>query len=291
MDELAPTIAEAVYRRFIDRKTTIFLCGAGQEITESVRAEFEQELTEGVHSYRYEIFYAEDLFDELLIGPGHQDLLSLENILAESVDAVLLIVESIGASAELGSFASNDRLRRKLIVIVDKKYRKSKSFISYGPIRLMQDRKEGEVRYIDFESPEDSFLSIRMLVAKMKNETEKSKGVRNAVQANHFVKSCIYLLEPISREALVGLVKTASNSNASMATALTASALTLLAKRAEVNIRSDGYSLTERGSKSFMGLMSDRHTTYTYDLRAMDAIRTKILNVSLRDKRFDIVVD
>lgn len=290
MDELAPIIADAVYGRYIDLKITVFLCGAGREVEGSVRAEYERALTEDWFSYRYEVFRPEDLFEELLVGPGHQDLLSLENILADSVDAVLLVVESIGAIAELGSFASSDRLRKKLIVVVDKQYRKSKSFINYGPIRLMQDRKEGAVRYIDFANPEETFSSIRRLLEKMKKSTEKSRGVRNAVQAHHFVKSCIYLLEPIPRDSLISLVKTASGFDDNVAVALTTSAMTLLAKRGEVDVRSDGCRLTQMGSKGFMGLISDRHAAYTYNLKIMDSIRIAILNASLRGKRLDKVL-
>ena len=96
LDRLAQRIHDEVYKRLNDNSIAIFLCGAGSESTGSVRAKIEQALT-GLRSwdqYRYDIFYPEDLFDELLSGPEHHDLISLENILADSVDAVVIAIES-----------------------------------------------------------------------------------------------------------------------------------------------------------------------------------------------------
>ena len=80
----------------------------------------------------------EDIFDELLYSSKTKDLLSLEALLAESVDAIVLIPESPGSFAELWAFANDERLRKKMICVVDKKYKKDKSFINQGPLKLVK---------------------------------------------------------------------------------------------------------------------------------------------------------
>ena len=129
LEYIAKQIHEEVYKSFHTYKTTLFLCGAGRSTVGSVRKKIDDILKSEWFSYQYDIFYPEDLFDELLLGPSHHDLISLENILADSVDAVVLVVESYGAVAELGSFVSNNKLRKKLACVVDKRYKKDKSFI------------------------------------------------------------------------------------------------------------------------------------------------------------------
>ena len=129
------------------------------------------------YSYRYDIFRPEDLFGELMSGPHHQDLIALENMLADSVDAVVLAVESWGAVAELGSFASNPRLRKKMVCLVDRQYKKSRSFINRGPLRLLKDRKEGEVLYIDFSDAASDIDRVQRF------RNQGGKHVQNVVEA------------------------------------------------------------------------------------------------------------
>jgi hypothetical protein len=135
MELFARRIHDEVYRRFYSYKTTIFLCGASPDKKDSVREQLQKALMDKQYSYMYDIFFPEDLFEELISGPHHQDLISLENILADSVDVVILAIESTGAIAELGFFASNAKLRKKLICLVDQKHKKDRSFIKYGPLR------------------------------------------------------------------------------------------------------------------------------------------------------------
>lgn len=48
---------------------------------------------------------------------------------------MLVIPESPGSLAELGSFAANDTIRRALRVIIQDRYANSESFVRYGPIQ------------------------------------------------------------------------------------------------------------------------------------------------------------
>jgi len=149
LEAIAKRLASDVFGRVYDPKTAIFLCGKALGAKDSLRAEIAKALDNLPYPFRYSIMYPEDLFEELLSGPFHQDLLSLETVLARSVDAVVLVLESYGAVAELGAFANHPQLRSKLVCVQDQRFRKAKSFINYGPLRLLRDHKAGRIVYID----------------------------------------------------------------------------------------------------------------------------------------------
>ena len=111
----------------------MFLCGADISMKDKLRYKIANEFKYFWNSYWYEIIYPEDIFDELLYSSRSKDLLSLENLLADSVDVILMIPESPGSFAELGAFANNEKLRAKIVCIIDEKYKKNKSFINQGP--------------------------------------------------------------------------------------------------------------------------------------------------------------
>lgn len=283
--KLAARIHDAVYKRLIEYKTTVFLCGAGSHQNASVRRALDEHFTTGDKWFRYDVFYPEDLFDELLFGPNHHDLLNLENILAESVDAVVLAVESYGAVAELGAFASNSNLRKKLVVIIDKAYRRDKSFINYGPVRLLHDLKEGVVVYGDFSNIEDMLQDVRSAVSKVRRASPKRPSVRSVVQAHHYVLSAIYLTQPVPRAVLLRLVSHASKGTERNAEALTAGALSMLNKNREIELTPEGYALSSLGLKRFRKAGSRGRTRYLYDRRQMDSMRVGELTKQLRKRR------
>jgi len=287
LKELAILVHDQVYKRFINYKTTLFLCGAGKKTNnkDTVRELISNGLTAPWYSAHYDVFYPEDLFDDLLYGPTHQDLITLENILAESVDAVVLIVESYGAVAELGSFASNPNLRKKLICVVNTKFKKDKSFINYGPLRLIRDTHEGLIIYIDYDNVSEHIDDIRWAISKIRRGVKKSVDVTNVVQAHHYILPCIYLLEPVARNTLVELVHHASGKDLQVSSALTSGALSILNKNRQVALTPDGYRLTEAGMNRFSKLGKRGRTKHTFNLSALDRMRIAVLNWSLRGKR------
>src|SRR5690606_22457931 len=69
----------------------------------------------------------------------YEDLLTFESDLAKIASLVIIPLESAGAIAELGCFASNDQLREKLLVIISQKHFDKKSFIKLGPLRRIPE--------------------------------------------------------------------------------------------------------------------------------------------------------
>jgi hypothetical protein len=285
---LSKAIHDEVYKTFFDFKTAVFLCGAGVKSDKSVRAEIDKLLRDWRFFYRYDIVYPEEIFDELLFGQNHQDLLTLESILADSVDAIVLVIESYGAVAELGAFASSDRLRGKLVCVVDGKHKKAKSFINYGPLRLLKDTGEGEIVYADFSRIGAVIEPIRKGITKVKKATTKSARVNNVLQAHHYILPCIFLLEPASRDLLIDLVTHASGTSKAAATAITSAGLSMLRKNREVILTPEGYRLTTVGYKRFLALGRRGRSETTFDPAALDRLRIAVLSWRYRGKRLTV---
>lgn len=148
IDGIARYIVTRLFKAQGHKITTIFLCGADKKDLVKGRSKMAALFAEYP---RFELLYPEDIFDDLLAGQGQHSLLELENILADSVDVIVLLPESPGSFAELGAFSNNAALAKKLIVVCDKKYQGKKSFINYGPNRLVKSSKTGKVLFLNYE--------------------------------------------------------------------------------------------------------------------------------------------
>jgi len=124
--------------RFRKLDPVIFLCGgAGSKSRDALRDYFAK------HSPNLDIFYAEKVWENIA-KLGERDALHMEADLAELADMVIVIVESAGTIAELGAFSLSEPLRKKLLPIVDEKYRFDSSFLATGPLSWID--KESDFR-------------------------------------------------------------------------------------------------------------------------------------------------
>jgi hypothetical protein len=89
----------------------------------------------------FQIFYAERVWELISSNPG-LGALKMEADLAALSDLVVIIVESPGTFAELGAFSHVEPLRKKLLPIVDLKYKGATSFINTGPIRWIDEESD-----------------------------------------------------------------------------------------------------------------------------------------------------
>jgi len=127
----------------------IFTCGANDKSYKSRREQF---LEYAAKYFKYGAFFrAEDAFPAL--KQGGDDLLTIENQLADYSDCVLIINESPGTLAELGAFASNDLIVQKLLVVNSKEYYGQTSFISLGPLAKIDKKSRfKQTMHVDFSS-------------------------------------------------------------------------------------------------------------------------------------------
>lgn len=302
---IAKKIREDLFKPAFTFKTSIFLCGADISQKTTTRYKVAQALTTSYkYSLYFDLIYPEDIFDELLYSSHSTDLLSLENLLADSVDAVVMIPESPGSFAELGAFANSEKLRTKLICVVDEKYRKTKSFINQGPIKLVKRVNKANIVYIKpdeigkdiatgiktfalfLQDPEiDKIVSA---INKLKRTSTKDENKITLLQLDRFLLPIIYLLEPVSKATLIEIVANAIE-DSRYSSSSTITALTMLTKKRYVELTDEGYKLTELGTNEFLSFRK-KNTRYKEQDKtiAIDNLRLEILNLKNRKKKLKV---
>lgn len=205
LKKLAPKVASLVLSdEIIGREYSIFLCGGRSASALSNRDKIKSEIHALRSKYNYKVFYPETLFVNLLHGHERRDLLSLENLLADSVHAVVLIVESAGALVELGAFSNHEKLARKLVVIVDQKYERDRSFVNLGPVRLLRQKKWGKVIYHGLSGGDIPKL-VRLVcdsVREVSQNTAIDQSLGNPIYSRHAYLAMAYCFDPISQDEL-----------------------------------------------------------------------------------------
>lgn len=248
--ELASALDNQVFQRIRLTTPAVFLVGAAKFAPTSLRDQLREELAGKPRIPGFDVYYPEDLFDELLHG-GEKgaDLLELENILAENVHAIVIVLESPGAIAELGAFSNHDRLRNRLVVVVDKKYRRARSFVMLGPVNYLRRKTGSRVVFHDFSQPELHKLGedVRSGVRKVSQDVVVDTSVRNPVAAQHYLRAAIHVLHPVSQATLQSLIERATHGTPEQANRIVSTSLSILQREEEVALGSDGYSLTHAG--------------------------------------------
>ena len=281
-NRISNKIRDDIYKPAFNFKTTVFLCGADITQKDKIRYKIAEAL-----KWRFwaDIIYPEDIFDELLYSSKTKDLLSLEGLLADSVDAIVLIPESPGSFAELGAFANDELLRSKLICIVDKKYKKDKSFINQGPLRLVKKANPFGLIFIDPDDIDEEIDKLISSLRKMKKASAKRGDKISLLQLENFLLPSIYLLEPVSKETLVNLVTSATEDKLN-SFQTTTTALTILIKKKQIQLTVNGYKLTTLGLETFFAFQKTKSRIKRQDeIIEIDNLRLEILNLKYRNKK------
>lgn len=123
------SIYNDVFCNTFSQSCYVFLCGGADKnnIRNSVKKQLEER--------QFQILYPEDLFMEMLNRDKRADLLEYENFLADNADVVCIICESMGSAVELGAFVQNENIKKKMVVVINQKYSRDKSFIMMGPVK------------------------------------------------------------------------------------------------------------------------------------------------------------
>jgi hypothetical protein len=286
--KLAIKIRDEFYKPIQTLKTTIFICGADISLKDKLRYKISIEFENIWNSYWYELIYPEDIFEELLYSSKSKDLLSLENLLAESVDIILLIPESPGSFTELGAFANNEKLRGKIVCAIDKKYKKDKSFINQGPIKMIKKANKKGIRFINPNDLETEIDDIKTSINYTKKHNSKNSKAVNLLQLDSFLLPTIYLLEPIKDKTLGVIVGQAIENNANSYEA-TKTALRILTKKKAIEYTVDGYRLTNLGLSQFEELRkTSSRKKIREELKSLDTLRLEFLNFKLRNRNMKI---
>jgi len=263
----------------------VFLCGADINQKDKIRYKIAEALK---WAFWYDIIYPEAIFDELLYSSKTKDLLSLEGLLAESVDALVIIPESPGSFTELGAFANVEKLRKKLICVVDEKYKKDKSFINQGPLKLVKKANPFGLIFIDPNDVSAGAAKLISSLSKMKKFSTKRGDKISLLQLENFLLPSIYLLEPVSKSTLVNLVASATEDELN-SFQMTTTALTILLKKKQIQLTTEGYTLTILGLENFFAFQKTQTRIKRQDEKIeIDNIRLEILNLKNRKKKLKV---
>lgn len=286
--KLSTKIREDIYKPAYNFKTTIFLCGAQLDNKDKIRYKIAERFKSFRYSFMYDLVFPEEIFDELLHSAKTKDLLSLENLLADSVDAIVLIPESPGSFAELGSFANDSKLREKTICIIDNKFKKDKSFINKGPVKLIKNSNNFAIIYVDPNNVESAMPNLGSALRKIKHKSKKKTNQISLLQLENFLLPSIFLLEPVHKETLIHLVSSATNDDGN-AFQTTTAALTILTEKRLVESTSTGYKLTLLGLDNFLTFRKTKSRIKKQDETIkIDNLRLEIFNFRNRKKRLEV---
>jgi len=268
-------IRDDIYQPAYNCKTTVFLGGTDSTHKNKIRHEIAAALES---RFWTNIIHPEDLSDELLY---------FERLLADSVDAIVLIPESPGSFAELEAYAKDEKLRSKLICIIDKKYKKDKSSINQELLKLVKKGNRFGLLYIDPNQIDRGIGKLISALKKMKKSGAKHDAKISLLQLEHFLLPSIYLLEPVSKETLINLVASAAEDEADSFQTTTA-ALTMLIKKKQIQWSANGYKLTTLGLDTFFAFQKTKTRTKRQDeIIEIDNLRLEILNLKNRNKKLE----
>lgn len=150
-------------------KNNVFLCGKqlneGQTNREIIKEYFEKH-----HNNEYDIVFAEEFVKSANDG---RNLLDIENIIGTYADSILIILESPSTFAELGAFANNPDLVKKILVINEKQFETSQSFINNGPVATIK-RESKYKNVIYFRNSSSILETVESIVDALNIDDRKN---------------------------------------------------------------------------------------------------------------------
>jgi len=285
--QIASQLREYFLESFLRRNdVSIFLCGGASPSDTDFRRNLGTAIAKTKSKYRYSIYYPEDMFVELILGHQRQDLLTLENLLAESVSAVVILVQSPGTFTELGAFSNHPQLKHKLVVVIEPRYQKSSSFIATGPVRHLQKKTSSHLLYYRMTASNLDALAKKIAVAAREVGASHPPTINltNPIACYEFYLALIYTFDPVPRSAILRLAKVLQPDSESEALTSAETVVNGLVNQGDALLVSDSLRVSQKGIETlFSGTRTDKRQaalqTKLYDLR-IDA-----LNVMLRKKR------
>ncbi len=149
-EDILNSIYYDVFRNIKYKELDLFLCGG---MSTKKNTSYRDRLRKKIESERINVLYPEDLFMEML-NKKQYDLLTMEEVLADNCDIIVLFPESPGSFAELGAFSQNNETAKKLLVFQHNKFKRTRSFIAQGPIDYMNRNYKGSIHYFNEDMDE-----------------------------------------------------------------------------------------------------------------------------------------
>lgn len=167
------------------------------------------------HIKGFEFFMAEDVFGTLA-DADHLNLLAVERVLADYSDCIVMILETASVFAELGAFAADQRVVKKILVINDLEFKAGRSFITLGPLAKIEARSQfSPVIYTDLRCILTAVVQIERSLAKVRRKRDQrvdfsTLDAFESARPKHqalFLRDLIWFFSPISTTDLLQVIR------------------------------------------------------------------------------------
>ena len=284
---IAKILYDDVFSQLNSEKISVCLLGANARNADNLRNRLRNQLIQNkYYTKKLDVYYPEEIFSDLLYNKKI-DLLSLENLLAKSIHVFIICLESDGAIAELGAFTNHDVLSKKLIVVIDEKYRKQRSFIRNGPIRYLElKRKPNPVLWFNYQNKDIDKLTanVRNLVNKISLNSEVERNLHNPIVVEEFLLLIIYILDSANSNELISYIEEIDNTGTKdLVSIVCAGSISSLFKQRAVLRKNNEYILTKLGYDRIMRLLPSGKRKQLLGL--IDNLRIDYMNKILRMRK------
>ena len=262
----------------------LFLCGAAStkekiSYRDIIRSKLED-------NSNLSILYPEDMFMEMLNRKKY-DLLTLEKFLANNSDIILIVCESPGSFTELGAFVNNSDTLEKVVILLQTKYKNTKSFIRLGPVEHVRMKNKNSIIYFNHNIDEaidkiKKYLKNRFMYLGYKRKESKIKDLNLISGQYYFIILLLYFYQELSVKMLVDNLKKLYKMkyNIEEFDIIYSSAIKRLfkeglIKKEEPSEKVIQYKLTDKGYDFASLLLS--YVSLENRTRAIDKIRLKIM--------------
>lgn len=151
-----PTLLKKAAQNVASR---VFVCGPGYSSVGIAVRDMARDALQKIPNVK--AHYGEEIESQSSYRKQSTDLQTLEVRFAHDVDFTLLILESTGSIAELGTFTQFSGIRERLIVLLSGKFYRAESYISRGPLSLLSRRNPNSVIYFDVENESEMLDRVR----------------------------------------------------------------------------------------------------------------------------------
>lgn len=93
---------------------------------------------------------------------------------SSDTDAVVILPSSPGSFLELGAFATEEDICKKMLIIVDAQYRDHKNYMNSGPLKAAGDHYS-EVHFIDYSDHDQCLSVVNEFLTKILNKKAKKQ--------------------------------------------------------------------------------------------------------------------
>ncbi len=283
-------ISKELERHFLDTQHRgteffVFLCGGSAPNQENLRRKVGEEISSLKSKYRYTAYYPEDMFIELILGRARRDLFSLENMLAQSAHAVAILLDGPGTFVELGAFANHRGLKDKLILVIDPRYQRAKSFINLGPVRYLRARTRSRIHHLALSEKNTKQLALTIAESTrgIARHSPPARDLTNPLFAYDFYLALVFVFEPIPREAVASIAAELAGSSDEAIQDASETVINTLINEGNIMCTGSTLSCTPRGTERliYTGATKLRIASLR---RMLTDIRYRVLNTLYRGR-------